>query len=252
MLIRENAVIDGKMAYDQINFLSYLYDYKMYNLGLPYTEKLPANFDLKHLYALYYGSTCWVDDTIGKLLENLKNTGLEENTVIIFTADHGDTLGSHGWWQKGWFNQEAARIPFIWRVPGQKKNKVVENQVGSLIDITPTLLDLVGIDIPEHIQGQSLAPIIRGQSESLEKNYTFIESTRGSIAICTPNFIFGKSLNIRKRELTDRRIYFFDLENDPYEYKNLFDSAEYKDIRNELEMLLKRWDEETPWMSSKS
>jgi choline-sulfatase len=251
MPIRENAIIDDKMAYDRLNFISYLYDYKFYNLGLPYTGKLPENFDLRHLYALYYGSTSWVDDAIGKLLENLKTMGLEENTIVIFTADHGDNLGSHGWWQKGWFNQESSRIPFIWRVPGQKNNEVVDKQVGSLVDITPTLLDLVGIDIPEHIQGQSLAPIIRGESETLENNYTFIESTRGSVAIRTPKYIFEKSLNIRKRQLTDRRVYLFDLEKDPFEYQNIADSIEHKKLRNELENMLEQWNNETSWLISK-
>jgi len=252
MSIRENAIIDGKMAHEPLNFLSYLYDFKYYNLGLPYTEKLPDGFDLRHLYALYYGSTSWVDDTIGKLLENLKTAGLEENTIVIFTADHGDNLGSHGWWQKGGYNQESSRIPYIWRVPGMTNGKVANQQVASLVDITPTIMELVGIDIPEHVQGQSLAPIIHGKVEVLEKNYTFIESTRQEIAIRTPEYVFGKNFDVKNRKFTNNRIKFFDLKEDPFEYNNLADSDQHRDLRFKLEELLEQWNTETSWMKSKS
>ena len=252
MQIRENAIIDGKMAHEPLNFLSYLYDFKYYNLGLPYTEKLPDGFDLRHLYALYYGSTSWVDDTIGKLLENLKTAGLEENTIVIFTADHGDNLGSHGWWQKGGYNQESSRIPYIWRVPGMTNGKVANQQVASLVDITPTIMELVGIDIPEHVQGQSLAPIIHGKVEVLEKNYTFIESTRQEIAIRTPEYVFGKNFDVKNRKFTNNRIKFFDLKEDPFEYNNLADSDQHRDLRFKLEELLEQWNTETSWMKSKS
>lgn len=248
MPIRENAFVDGDMAYDATNFLIYLYETNYYNLGLPYAEKLPEGFDLRSLYALYYGSTSWVDDTIGILLENLKKAGLEENTIVVFTSDHGDNLGSHGWWHKFGFNQESSRIPFIWRVPGFMDGKVATKQVASLVDIAPTLLELSGIDIPENIQGQSLAPVICGESETLQKDYTFIESAVQGVAIRTPKFIFDKSLDLTKRELTDRRIHLFDLEKDPFEYENLSDSVEHRGIRNELENLLEQWSKKTPWM----
>ena len=250
MPIRENAFIDGKMSHDMRAFKSYIYDRKYYDFGLPFTEEISNDFDLKHLYALYYGSITWVDDTIGKLLENIEAADLEEDTIVIFTSDHGDILGSHGRWQKGRVYQEATKIPFIWRVPGTESSKVVNKQVGSLIDIMPTLLDLLGIEIPDHIQGQNLASIIQGKSEILQKNYTFIESAIHGAAIRTPRYIFGKRLNSDNRLLNDERTLFFDIEQDPFELENLVNSIKHQDIKNELEELLERWNTETPWMTT--
>ena len=252
MPIRENAFIDGKMPYDMRVFKSYVYDRKYYDFGLPFTEEISDDFDLRHLYALYYGSITWVDDTIGKLLKNIESAGLEEDTIVIFTSDHGDILGSHGRWQKGRVYQEATKIPLVWRVPGTEKGKVVKKQVGSLIDIMPTLLDLLGIEIPGHIQGQSFASIIQAKSKKLQQNYTFIESAIHGVAIRTPRYIFGKRLNYDNRQLNDERTLFFDIEKDPFELENLAESVQHKDLRNELEELLERWNAETPWMSSKS
>ena len=252
MSIRENAFIDGKMPHDMNVFKSYMYDRKYYDFGLPFTEEIPEDFDLRHLYALYYGSTTWVDDTIGKLLKNIEAAGLKDDTIIIFTSDHGDILGSHGRWQKGRVYQEATKIPLVWRVPGTTKGKIIDKQVGSLIDIMPTILDLLGIKIPEHVQGQSLASIIQGKSENLQQNYTFIESTIHGAAIRTPRYIFGKRLSSESRELNNERTLFFDLEEDPFELHNLEDSSQHLNIRNELENLLERWNSETPWMASKS
>jgi choline-sulfatase len=249
MPIRENAFIDGKMPHDMRVFKSYIYDRKYYDFGLPFTEDISEDFDLKHLYALYYGSITWVDDTIGKLLKNIETAGLEEDTIVIFTSDHGDILGSHGRWQKGRVYQEATKIPFLWRVPGTIKGNVVTQQVGSLVDVMPTLLEFLGIKIPEHVQGQNLASIIQGKSEILEKNYTFIESTVHGAAIRTPRYIFGKRRSPDNRQLNDERTLFFDLEKDPFELENLENSEQHKDIRFELEELLERWNEETPWMT---
>ena len=252
MPIRKNAFIDGKMPHDMQVFKSYVYDRKYYDFGLPFIEEMPGNFDLRHLYALYYGSITWVDDTIGKLLKNVEAAGLEEETIIIFTSDHGDILGSHGRWQKGRVYQEATKIPLVWRVPGTAMGNIVKKQVGSLIDIIPTLLDLLGIKIPKHVQGQSLASLIQGKVEKLQQNYTFIESTVHGAAIRTPRYIFGKRLNRENRELNNERTLFFDLEDDPFELRNLEDSVQHKNIRNDLEKLLEQWNSETAWMVSKS
>ncbi|MHA2186465.1 MAG: sulfatase/phosphatase domain-containing protein, partial [Promethearchaeota archaeon] len=144
------------------------------------------------------------------------------------------------------------RIPFIWRVPGTQKGKVATEQIGSLIDIAPTILEFLEINIPQHIQGQSLAPIISGEAETLEKNYTFIESMYQGAAIRTPKHIFGKRLNLENGQLTNRRTIFYDLENDPFEYENLAETAKEKEIKDKLEAILVRWNADTPWGSTKS
>jgi len=252
MPIRENAIINGEMPHDLRVFRSYIYDRKYYDFGLPFTEEISDDFDLRHLYALYYGSTTWVDDTVGKLLKNLELAGFEEDTIIVFTSDHGDVLGSHNRWQKTRFYQESSRIPLVMRVPGTMKSNVSKQQVSSLVDIMPTVMELIGIDVPKHVQGQSLAPIIKGESEILEKNYTFIESSLQGVAVRTPDHIFGKGFGSEKGQLNNKHTIFFDLEKDPFEYENLAYSSQQKNLRNELEDLLERWNAETPWQVPKS
>lgn len=249
MPIRKNAILDGKMSYDRYNFRSYLYDFKFYEFGLPHTKNLPDGFDLKHLYALYYGAITCVDDAIGKLLENIKKQGLEQDTIILFISDHGDNLGSHGAWQKNLFYQESSRIPYIWKVPGVTSGQVNIEQAGCQIDFVPTVLDFAGIEIPEHIQGQSLAPILRGETKALDRSYAIIESAVQGAAVRTPTHTFGKGLDKERKMLTDHATVLFDLESDPYEMNNLEASSKHKEIRAELETVLESWNSDTPWMA---
>lgn len=116
--LRPNVFIDGKPAYDANWFAIYLWDYLYYDKHLPYTAKLPKCFNIRHLTSLYYGSVTWVDDQLGELMRRLAAAGLDEHTIVVFTADHGDNLGSHHLFNKGRLYEESIRIPMIYRWPG--------------------------------------------------------------------------------------------------------------------------------------
>ena len=103
------------------------------------------------MIAEYYGLTTWVDDTVGRMLAALDAAGLAEDTIVVFTSDHGDNLGSHGLVQKGSPNEESIRIPLLVRWPGRTPRSEPA-QVASLVDLAPTLLSLAGADIPPHFQ----------------------------------------------------------------------------------------------------
>ncbi len=98
-------------------FKVYRWDYRYYNFHLPYTEELPEDFTLQRVIAEYYGMTTWVDDAVGRMLAALDANGLAEDTIVVFTSDHGDYLGSHGRVQKGDLHEESVRIPLIVRTP---------------------------------------------------------------------------------------------------------------------------------------
>jgi iduronate 2-sulfatase len=109
----------------------------------------------------YYASISFMDAQLGHVIGALDRLGLSENTIIVFTSDHGYHTGEHGLWQKQSLFEESARVPLLIVTPdGRSKNTVAKSPV-SHIDLFPTLMDLAGLKAPAGLQGQSLTPIIK-------------------------------------------------------------------------------------------
>jgi arylsulfatase A-like enzyme len=118
--------------------------------------------DLEHLVALYDQGIAYVDYWIGRLVEELDRRGLRENTIVFLAADHGDELHDHGGFDHGaTFYDEMMRVPYILRVPHLGEGRVVDDQVG-LIDVMPTLVDLLGAGDTLDAQGRSVRPLLSG------------------------------------------------------------------------------------------
>ena len=114
-----------------------------------------------------------VDNMVGTINQALKDNGLEDNTIVVFTSEHGDMLGDHGMLEKRSMFEESARVPLLMKVPWLSKgNQVIEGSVGH-IDLVPTLLDLIGHEVPDHLQGKSLKPVLEGEAD-LSENDVFI------------------------------------------------------------------------------
>ena len=118
MILRPNVWKDGKMYFEEEPFLIYLYDYLHYVEHKDEYNNLLDGYDLRNLYADYCGLITAVDDQVGQLLDSLEDSGKSENTIVVFTSDHGDNLGSHHLWNKVSVNDEAIRVPFIVSWPG--------------------------------------------------------------------------------------------------------------------------------------
>lgn len=116
--------------------------------------------------AAYYGLITHIDHQIGKLIQCLKDIGQWDQTLIVFTSDHGDMLGDHYLWRKNYAYEGSARIPLIVRLPKMWRESVAEevHEPVCLQDIMPTLLDAAGAAIPETVDGRSMMPLIRQQS----------------------------------------------------------------------------------------
>ncbi|RIH63520.1 hypothetical protein D1164_19000 [Mariniphaga sediminis] len=114
--------------------------------------------DLKETMRYYYASIEWgVDHQVGQLVEALQKEGMDENTIIVFTSDHGDFMGQHKMVRKGMFLYDALlHVPMIWYAPGIIREGLAIDEVSQNVDIFPTLLDFAGLQIPEYLAGQSL------------------------------------------------------------------------------------------------
>ena len=124
----------------------------------------------KEIKQAYYATISFVDAQVGRIINKLKQTGLDKNTIVVFTSDHGYHMGEHGHWQKQTLFNNATKVPLIINVPGEDYiSKICKSPV-ELIDIFPTLMDLTNIITPSHVVGQSLKPIIENKSSDVRKN----------------------------------------------------------------------------------
>lgn len=142
-------------AYTDIPPLTSFTDQKDFGLTLPINKQ-------KELIHGYYAAVSYADALVGKLLKTLDSLGLTKNTVIVLWGDHGWHLGDHNLWCKHTNFEQATHSPLIIAAPGMKPGKT--NSITEHLDIFPTLCDLVGVKIPEIIDGKSLVPIIKNSS----------------------------------------------------------------------------------------
>ena len=122
---------------------------------------LSAEESWRCLRANYWGLCSQVDTHAGTILDALDALGLADRTIVVFTSDHGDMMGSHGLLAKCVMYEEAVRVPLLIRLPGRGRARRIEGPV-SQIDLVPTLLDLMGAGVPDHLQGRSLRQAVEG------------------------------------------------------------------------------------------
>lgn len=194
--------------------------------------------EAKEAVALNYGSISNIDNQIGRILASLEELGLAENTVVIFTSDHGDYLGDHQLLLKGPIHyQSVTRVPFIWADPATKQADVSPNALISTIDIAPTILERAGVAPFNGIQGKSLLKIIEGETDSLREALIIEEEGQ--------RVILGFDSRIRCRTLLadNHRLTIYDgadwgelynLQSDPEEIINLWDDPASATLRAEL------------------
>lgn len=199
--------------------------------------------DWEEAIRYYYAFTTLIDHQIGRLLDHLEETGLADNTIIIFAADHGETLGSHGGLtDKGWHHfEEIQRIPMIIKTP--EKHSSVSNEFVSLVDIYPTILEMAGAKLPERpVHGESLVPLIENRKIKW-RDAVFVEF--GGV-----NNLSTTMVSVRKGELKygwngSGADELYDLSSDPYEMENVIEKEEYSNNLLTLRQLLSDWMQQT-------
>jgi choline-sulfatase len=211
---------------------------------------LPSDpFTIRELTALYYGSVSAVDDQLGALISALEAAGEWENTVVLFTSDHGDNLGSHGLYNKGLLIEESIRVPLIVRDPRYPSHENTQ-QIAQLIDIFPTLASLASLSDPKHVQGRNLAPIVRGEATEISPNHAFVENQRHEVGVRVPGALHGALLDEQNRDLANQYSLYYDLVKDPAELDNLAGKTSLPAAAEDTAKLLKDWNTQTPWFKS--
>lgn len=211
--------------------------------GVDFQQKAtrPEELGAKDIQAKYYAMIAQIDDQFARILESLESTGQRENTVIVFTSDHGETLGDHGLLKKGCrFYEGLTRVPLIFSWPGRfQSNRQCEGLV-ELLDLSATLLELTGVDIPEYHQGLSLMPFLVGDSDGSQIRETARCEYFDALA---PDFTggVGSFATMYRTDCYKLSVYhdrnlgeLYDLENDPWEFKNLWDDPHYADLKARL------------------
>ena len=245
--LRPNVFADGKPAYDENWFKIYLWDFLYYQEHQPHTRELPPGFDLRHLTALYYGMTTWVDDMLGRMMTSLSANGLAEDTLVVFVSDHGDNLGSHQRFNKEALYEESIRIPLIFHAPQRLQPHVEQTHVAQMIDVMPTLLELCGVELPASVQGHSLVPCLTGAEQRMGDDEAYIETSSGQIGVRTPTHLFGLQLGEDRQPVAGTEC-FYDLRNDPYEMHNLAVMGAQSGLAEVLRTRLLGWHHRTSWM----
>jgi choline-sulfatase len=197
------------------------------------TSDAVTDVEVRNARHAYYGQISYIDDKIGSIKKALHDTGLTENTIIIFTADHGDMLGEKGLWYKMSFFEESARVPLVISVPGDSRLKRVDTPV-SLVDLLPTILDMAaapGLEEPAaDMDGKSLLPLLEGTRDWPDRPVISEFFAEGSIAPC---FMVRKGwYKYIYCEVDPPQLY--DLENDPAELDNIAAKPENAEIAQQL------------------
>ncbi len=206
------------------------------------TGKDLVRFKYQRYIRDYLSCVAAVDKSVGKVLDYLKENGLDKNTIVVYSSDQGFFLGEHGWFDKRWMYKESLRTPLLISWQGVIKPGTVNNDIVSNLDFGETFIDIAGAKVPEDMQGRSLLPILKGQTPADWRNafyYHYYEhpsehNVMRHYGITTDKYkLIHFYYNIDEWEL-------YDLEKDPMEIKNIYNDPAYNEVKVELNQRLEQ------------
>ena len=145
--------------------------------------------DITETMRYYYAAVSYVDDMVGRLIDALKRKGILDNTIVIFTSDHGDFMGEHRMVRKGMFHYDALlHVPMIWYAPGFIERRFRVKNLAQSVDFSPTIADFLGVNLPQPLPGRSLKPFLQGDERLDEEHSVFAVGIFDEV----PRYIFGE------------------------------------------------------------
>ena len=204
--------------------------------GMPSEGPVPEE-KARELIHGYYACTSYIDAQIGRLLDELDRLGLRENTVVVVWGDHGWQLGEHGLWCKHSNFETSAHAPLIFSAPGMKDAGKPTDALVEFVDIYPTLCELAGLPLPDHLEGTSLVPVLNDAGRKW-KSAAFSQY---------PRYVMGYSMRTDRYRFTlwmkndgqAEAIELYDHRVDPSENNNIAGSPENTELVKQLTKQLK-------------
>ncbi len=188
----------------------------------------------------YLGCISSVDDNVGRVLDYLDESGLAENTIVVYTSDQGFYLGEHGWFDKRFIYDESFKTPLIIRWPGVTAPGSINDQMVQNLDFAQTFLEAAEISAPSNMQGESLVPLLQGNEDAWTREavyyhyyeYPAVHMVKRHYGIVTRDYKLAHFYyDVDEWELYDRK-------NDSLEVRNVYDNLEYQDVVSELKQQL--------------
>ncbi|MCB1639917.1 MAG: sulfatase-like hydrolase/transferase, partial [Thiothrix sp.] len=224
--------------------------------GFHHTPTRLTRRQAQEAMALSCGMISMIDDAVGDILKTLEAQGLADNTIVIFNSDHGDYLGDHGILFKGGLHfQSLIRVAMLWHDP-RREQVAKTNVLCSTVDLAPTILAQAGITPYHGMQGVDFSALLNGQGDNIEREQILVEEDTYATDI------LGFTGQIRARTLVTRRyrltVYqgvdwgeLYDLQKDPLESRNLWDSRGHAALRKrllwQLLQMMMGYADSSPW-----
>lgn len=171
----------------------------------------------------YYGAVAFLDAQVGKVLDALEASGEADNTIVIFTSDHGFHLGQHDFWAKVSLHEESASVPLIIKVPG--KEPAVCDSLTQLLDLYPTTAALCGLKPQDRLQGKDISPLLSNPKEVVHDEILNVSPMQNGFLLRTADWAF-----IQYNEDASGGVELFDMNQDPQQYNNLASDPDYADL----------------------
>lgn len=204
-----------------------------------------SGYTSKHTYvdpreglADYYAQISAVDRQVGRLLDGLDSLNLTEDTLVIYTSDHGDQLWSQGHAQKSVPYEESIHIPLLIRWPGEVPAGRKTDAMISLVDLVPTLYELAGINSPPETTGKDLSTLVSGGTQEGREVVPLLHHAAEWYGIRTPRYTYAQTVSEELPHLPNNGWLLFDNESDPYQLENLLYDPAHHDVRKECEQLI--------------
>lgn len=186
--------------------------------------KWPAN--QQRMWAAYYATVTYMDEQLGKILDELDRLKLTDSTAVVFISDHGYHLGEHHFWQKSNLHEEVIRVPMIIAAPGLEPGRT--KSLTELMDVYPTICSLLKLPIPDSVQGKDLLPVLKDSKATVRKGALTL--LRGSHSLRTDRWAYLRYKN------GDEELY--DMKEDPGQFTNLADKKDLLPVKKQLSVRL--------------
>ncbi len=194
----------------------------------------------------YYGNISQMDSNLGRVFDTLRELGLDQNTVVVYTSDHGEMAGAHRMWTKHNMYEQSVNVPLIVRMPDRMDAGAVRDQLIEQVDLLPTITELCGLGAPSGIDGRSFAPLVQGGSytprEHAYSEYYFCHNvfTADNRFVGKPPILMVRTDKWKLNYLSWERSELFDLAADPGEHHNVIDASGNAGIVKELSSVAER------------